>query len=70
MNENGSPKVMQNVVKNEWKGWSKTIAQCSQEWMKTKKHCNIYSKNNVKCTPRIMQNVVQNEWKLYSNAKF
>ena len=49
---------MRNVVKNEWKGWSKTNGKCSQDWMKTENQWKMYSQNNVKCSPKIMQNVV------------
>ena len=54
MNENGGPKLMQTVVKIEWK--EKTIAKYTL-------------KKNAKCSSKIMQHVVQNEWKLYSIAK-
>ena len=63
-----SPKIMQNVLKNECKGWSKNNAICSQEWMETKNQCQMYSKNNAKCSPKIMQTVVQIWYIMWSES--
>ena len=46
MNENGGPKIIENIVKKEEK--RRTNAKCTL-------------KNNAKCNPKIMQNVVQNQ---------
>ena len=37
MIENVVQKILQNIVMNEWKVWSKHNAKCRQEWMKTEK---------------------------------
>ena len=50
MNENGSPKIIKNVVKNDEKGGPKLMQNVvKNEWK---------WKINAKCTLEIMQNVV------------
>ena len=54
-----SRRIMQNVVKNEWKWLFKNNANVVKNWWKTENKCEMYSKNNTKCSPKIMQYVVE-----------
>ena len=57
MNVNSGPKIMQYVVKNEWK--RKTSAKCTLEIMQNvaQKQCKEQYKINENYTP--MQNVIE-----------
>ena len=57
MNEDGAPKLMQNVVKNEWKQKSNAKYTVKKMQNVVQNEWKLYS--NAKCSPKIVQNVVR-----------